>query len=107
LLITPLLQQALIAVSALPAEDQDVWAARLLDDLAAEEAFDQKLADTGGRLNALANEALADFRAGALYRLTRTGCELADDQQESVILKSVVPKLSVVTTRLAKRPALL
>ena len=62
--MAPLLQQAFTAVAALPAEDQDAWAARLLDELSAEEAFDRKLAATGGRLAGLAAEALAEYRAG-------------------------------------------
>lgn len=62
--MTPLLQQAFTAVAALPATEQDAWATRLLEELAAEEAFDRKLAATGGRLAGLASEALAEHRAG-------------------------------------------
>ena len=62
--MTPLLRQAFTAIAALPPDDQDMLALRLLDELAAEEAFDQTLAATGDRLAALAVEALAEFHAG-------------------------------------------
>jgi hypothetical protein len=62
--MTPLLQQAFHAVALLPAEDQNALASRLLEELAAEEAFDQRLEATAHRLIGLANDALAEFRAG-------------------------------------------
>ena len=62
--MTPLMQQAFTAIAALPAAEQDALAARLLDELAAEDAFDRALAATGGRLAGLAAEALAEHRAG-------------------------------------------
>ena len=67
--MTPMLQRAFTAVAALPAEDQDAWATRLLDEFAAEEEFDRKLAATGGRLAGLAAEALAEYRTGDIHAL--------------------------------------
>jgi hypothetical protein len=58
------MQQAVTAVAALPPAEQDALAARLLAELADEDAFDRKLAATGGRLAALAEAALADYQAG-------------------------------------------
>ena len=62
--MTQLLQQAFDAVAALPAEEQDAVAARLLAELADEDEFDRKLQATGHRLSGLAAEALAEYRAG-------------------------------------------
>ena len=62
--MTPLMQQAFTTIAALPAAEQDALATRLLDELAAEDAFDQTLAATGGRLAGLVAEALAEYRAG-------------------------------------------
>jgi hypothetical protein len=62
--MTPLLQQAFCAAAALPAEDQDAFAARWLAELNEEEAFDLKLASTAHRLTSLAEEALAEYHAG-------------------------------------------
>ncbi len=61
--MTALLQQA-FAAAAMPPAEQDALAARLLDELTAEDAFDRKLAATGSRLSGLAAEALAEHRAG-------------------------------------------
>ena len=62
--MTALLQRAFSAAATLPAAVQDALAARLLDELAAEEAFDRELDATGGRLAGLAAAALAEHRAG-------------------------------------------
>ncbi len=62
--MTQLLRQAFDAVAALPAEEQDALAARLLAELADEDEFDRKLLVTGHRLSGLAAEALAEHRAG-------------------------------------------
>jgi hypothetical protein len=71
--MTILLQQAVAAAAALPPAEQDALAARLLDELAAEDAFDQKLAATGSRLAGLAAEALAEHRAGKTVALDPDG----------------------------------
>ena len=67
--MTQLLQQAFNAVAALPAEEQDSLAARLLAELAGEVEFDQKLQATGHRLSGLAADALAEHRAGQTLAL--------------------------------------
>jgi hypothetical protein len=58
------MQQAFTAIATLPAAEQDALAARLLEELAAEDAFDRTLATSGGKLAGLAAEALAEHRAG-------------------------------------------
>ena len=62
--MTQLLQQAFVAASALSPLEQDALATRLLDELAAENRFDQTLASTGHRLAGLAAAALAEHHAG-------------------------------------------
>ncbi len=62
--MTTLLQQAIAAAATLPPADQDAWAAKLFENLDAEDAFDRKLTATGGRLASLAAAALAEHRAG-------------------------------------------
>jgi hypothetical protein len=62
--MTALLQQAFDAASQLPPAEQDVIAARLLAELAAEDEFDAKIAATGDKLARLSREALASFHAG-------------------------------------------
>lgn len=67
--MTTLLQKAFTAAAALPAAEQDALATRVLDELAAEEAFDRALAATGGRLAGMAAAALAEHRAGQTVEL--------------------------------------
>ena len=62
--MTTLLQQAFEAAAKLPAEEQDVLAARLLAELAAEDDFDRDIAASSKQLVALAAAALAEHRAG-------------------------------------------
>jgi len=62
--MTTLLQQAFAAAAKLPAEEQDVLAARLLVELAAEDDFDRAIAATSEKLVSLATAALAEYRAG-------------------------------------------
>lgn len=62
--MTPLLQQAFTVLAALPSVEQDEMAARLLDELAAEDAFDLALSATAERLAGISAEALAEYRAG-------------------------------------------
>ena len=62
--MTPLLQQAFTTLAALPADEQDAVAAWLMDELAAEDAFDRDVTATGDRLAGLATQALAEHRAG-------------------------------------------
>lgn len=62
--MTPLLQQAFSAAAALPVEEQDTVAVRLLAELADEDEFDRVLSASGARLSGLATAALAEYRAG-------------------------------------------
>lgn len=73
--MTVLLRQAFTAAAALPASEQDELAARLLAELAAEDEFDRAIAGSGSKLVRLANEALAEHRAGEASRSARTGRE--------------------------------
>ena len=59
-----LLEEAFAAAARLPAEDQDALARALLSDLASERAVDERIASTGDALARLADEALAEYRAG-------------------------------------------
>jgi len=62
--MTALLQQAFAEASKRSREEQDLLAARLLAELAAEDAFDRAIAGSGGKLGVLAQEALNEHRAG-------------------------------------------
>jgi hypothetical protein len=67
--MTTLLQRAFAEAAKLPAEEQDVLAARLLAELAAEDDFDRAIAGSSGKLASLAAEALAEHRAGQTQEL--------------------------------------
>ena len=62
--MTTLLQQAFDAAAKLSAAEQDLLAARLLAELAAEGDFDHVIAASGEKLVTLAAAALAEHRAG-------------------------------------------
>jgi hypothetical protein len=64
-----LLQQAFAQAGKLPAAEQDLLAARLLAELAAEDEFDQAIAGSCEKLARLAGEALAEHRAGLTEEL--------------------------------------
>jgi hypothetical protein len=67
--MTALLQQAFQEASQRSREEQDVLAARLLAELAAENAFDQKLAGSTATLAELARQAIDEHRAGETKEL--------------------------------------
>jgi hypothetical protein len=67
--MTKLLEKALAEVSKLPPESQDAIAQLILDELSDEEAWDQALARSGQALDRLAQEALAEHRAGRTHEL--------------------------------------
>jgi hypothetical protein len=67
--MTTLLEQAFAQASKLPPAEQDVLAARLLAEIAAEDAFDQAIANSSDKLARLAEEALAEHRAGLTQEL--------------------------------------
>lgn len=62
--MTQLLEQAFAAAARLPAEDQDALARTLLRELASERGIDERLAATPDAIARLADEALAEHRAG-------------------------------------------
>jgi hypothetical protein len=62
--MTALLQKAFDEASKRSREEQDVLAARLLAELAAENAFDQAIAGSTGKLSQAARQAIAEHRAG-------------------------------------------
>ena len=62
--MTTLLQQAFAEAAKLPAAEQDVLAARVLAEVAAEDDFDRAIAGSMGKLANLAAEALAEHQAG-------------------------------------------
>jgi hypothetical protein len=62
--MTTLLQKAFAEAEKLPSDEQDVLAARLLEELAAEDAFDRKISQTSDKLAKLARAAIEEHRAG-------------------------------------------
>ncbi|MGI9105313.1 MAG: hypothetical protein ACR2G4_03600 [Pyrinomonadaceae bacterium] len=61
--MTELLEKAFAEASKLPQEAQDMLAKMLLDDLAAEEKWDETFARSQDRLARLADEALAEYQS--------------------------------------------
>ncbi len=62
--MTELLEKAFAEASKLPQDAQDMLAQMLLDDLAAEEKWDDAFAKSQDKLALLADEALAEHRSG-------------------------------------------
>jgi hypothetical protein len=62
--MTKLLEKALAEVAALPPDQQDAVAAWLLAELASERRWDETFACSEKTLERLADEALAEHRAG-------------------------------------------
>lgn len=62
--MTKALKRAFDAASRLPERDQDALAAAIVEELAADEKWEAALAANPGALEGLANEALAEHRAG-------------------------------------------
>ena len=67
--MTELLEKAFAKASKLPQAEQDLLAQSLLDDLAAEEKWDKTFTDSQDELAKLADEVLAEHRAGKTRRL--------------------------------------
>jgi hypothetical protein len=67
--MTKLLEQAFAVAARLPSDEQDLLASRLLAELSAEDQFDQTIAESADKLRKLAEEALAEHRAGQTQRL--------------------------------------
>jgi hypothetical protein len=62
--MTELLEKAFAEASALPTEEQDRFAAWMLEELASERHWAEAFANSGDILDKLADEALAEHRAG-------------------------------------------
>lgn len=62
--MTKLLEKALEEVAKLPEAEQDAVAAILLDELASEQRWAESFAKSQDKLAKLAEEALADYKAG-------------------------------------------
>ncbi|MBN1963347.1 MAG: hypothetical protein JW910_01795 [Anaerolineae bacterium] len=65
--MTALLEQAIAEVSMLPQEEQEVFAAWILAELASERRWAQALAASEDALAALDDEALESCQAGQTY----------------------------------------
>jgi hypothetical protein len=62
--MTASLQHAFAEAAKLPESEQEVLAARLLAELAAEDDFDRAIAGSSDKLAGLAREAIEEHRAG-------------------------------------------
>ena len=62
--MTKALKKAFDAASKLPEKDQEALAAAILEELAADERWEAAVGSTPGALERLADEALAEHRAG-------------------------------------------
>jgi len=62
--MTKLLEEAFAEASKLPEQEQDALAAVILEELASERRWDQAFADSADLLAQLAEQALAEHRAG-------------------------------------------
>jgi hypothetical protein len=62
--MTELLEKAFAEAANLPEEEQNELARTLLEDLAAEEKWDQAFANSHDKLAALADEAIAELEQG-------------------------------------------
>lgn len=62
--MTKLLEKAFDAVSKLPEQEQDAIAAWILEEIASERRWEELFAQSPQALEQLADEALAEFRAG-------------------------------------------
>ena len=62
--MTKLLEEAFAKAAKLPEQEQDALAAVMLEELASERRWDQAFADSADLLAQLADQALAEHRAG-------------------------------------------
>jgi hypothetical protein len=62
--VTKLLEKALEEVQKLPASEQDAMAAIVLEELASEQRWAESFARSQDKLAKLAEEALAEYKAG-------------------------------------------
>ena len=62
--MTKLLKKAFAKASKMPQEDQDAFAALLLEELASEQRWARAFAKSQDKLAALADEAISEFERG-------------------------------------------
>jgi hypothetical protein len=67
--MTELLQRAFAEAGKLSSAEQDLLASRLLAELGEEDEFDRAIAASAEKLASLANNALAEHRAGKTQEL--------------------------------------
>jgi hypothetical protein len=67
--MTKLLERAFAEAGKLSSDEQDLLASRVLAELADEDEFDQVIAASADKLTSLANEAIAEHRAGQTQEL--------------------------------------
>lgn len=67
--MTDLLKRAFDAASRLPEDEQNAVAKWLLAELASEERWEERFADTRGGLSMLAREALDEYKRGETEEL--------------------------------------
>ena len=67
--MTELLEKAFAEAAKLPQDEQDRVAQMLLDDLAAEEKWDETFANSQDHLALLADEALVEYKSGRTKKL--------------------------------------
>jgi hypothetical protein len=63
-MVTPLLQDALRKLAALPQEEQDAIAAQIIETLQDEAAWKERLAQSSDKLRRLAEDARQEHRRG-------------------------------------------
>lgn len=61
-----LLEQAITEIKALPEQEQDALAALILEEIASERRWQQLFAESQDVLAQLADEALAEYKAGKM-----------------------------------------
>jgi len=62
--MTKLLEEAIKAITQLPAKEQDAMASLILEEIAAEQRWDEAFAKSEIQLAQLAEEALTEFKQG-------------------------------------------
>jgi hypothetical protein len=67
--MTGLLEKAFAEISKLPRQEQDAIAVWILEELASERRWEETFASSTDALAQLADEALAEFRAGRTHVL--------------------------------------
>jgi hypothetical protein len=67
--VTRLLEQAFTEASKLPEQEQDVFAAWILEELASEGRWEKAFANSEDALTKLAQEALAEYRTDQTQEL--------------------------------------